>query len=251
MFRLLILYLLNKLSRKSSGFRKVYRLYNIKNHRSKLPEYLKNNSFLKELNFKIWVTKGARFQASKRCRLLSIYSNKTICILTVYSIVLSVVFLPDTQLKSSLPEWIVSIFLVCFSIVILVYNQLESQNNYSTQAAKFHQCALDLSDLYNELRLLKNQNTQETVDLEQIKKISDKYEDVLKRYDNHEPIDYDIFKLSKRDYFELSLLQILMIHIRYFVHVRFWYYLFIWGPIFILLWVILHSATLPRMVMPT
>ena len=40
-----------------------------------LPKYLKENSWIKELNHKLWITKGARFEANNRLKQKASFSN--------------------------------------------------------------------------------------------------------------------------------------------------------------------------------
>ena len=55
----------------SNSLKKIYnkrrRVRNIYKRKKCIPEYLKDNNFEVELNYKLWVTKGARFKASERC----------------------------------------------------------------------------------------------------------------------------------------------------------------------------------------
>ena len=56
---------------------------------NKFPKQLDhlNKTFLEELNYKMWVTKGARFNASKRLALRDNWSNKAMGFLSSYLII--------------------------------------------------------------------------------------------------------------------------------------------------------------------
>ena len=41
------------------------------------------------------------------------------------------------------------------SVLILIYSQFEIAKNYSIKGEKFHQCSLEISTLYNQLRMVK------------------------------------------------------------------------------------------------
>ena len=48
-------------------YTKIRRAKNISRRAKRIPEYLKDNNFEVELNYKLWITKGTRFKASERC----------------------------------------------------------------------------------------------------------------------------------------------------------------------------------------
>ena len=62
----------------------------ISKNKKKIPPYLKDNDFLIELNYKLWVTKGARFKASERCEELDRRSARLVGWLSAYMIMFSV-----------------------------------------------------------------------------------------------------------------------------------------------------------------
>lgn len=78
----------------SSSFKKYYnktrRAKNIRNKKKYIPEYLKDNNFEVELNYKLWVTKGARFKASERCEELDARYNRIVGWVSSYLIIFSV-----------------------------------------------------------------------------------------------------------------------------------------------------------------
>lgn len=85
----------------------------------------------------------------------------------------------------------------------MVLSQYESNQDYKLRAVKFHECALEISDLYNQLRIFKTLGPPATD--EEIRAfcsdITKRYEAILCKYENHLPIDYDMFRVSKVDYF--------------------------------------------------
>ena len=106
--------------------------------------------------------------------------------------------------------------------MILVFSQLEYAKNYTAKAKEYHDCALDISKLYDELRYLKSSMSEEnkTELFDKARKLSERYEEILQRCDNHIPIDYEMFRKEKPEYFNLNLFNIMMIQLRYFLNVK-------------------------------
>lgn len=193
----------------------------ISRNKKKIPPYLKDNDFLIELNYKLWVTKGARFKASERCEELDRRSAKLVGWLSAYMIMFSV--LPLCGLHNYTLSSNASTFIsISLSIMILVFSQLEYAKNYTAKAKEYHECALDISKLYDELRYLKSithdDNKQDL--FEKARKISERYENIIQRCDNHIPIDYDMFRKEKPEYFNLKKSKVHNIKLKYFVTVK-------------------------------
>ena len=126
----------------------------------------------------------------------------------------------------TLPENFGTFISISLSILILVFSQFAYAKNYSVRARNYHECALEISKPYNELRSLKMNPKHNMSDVNNIK---DKYEKVLDRYDNHLPIDLTMFQLQKKEYFKISILHKVYCNIRYFFLVRFIYYFCVYG----------------------
>lgn len=189
-----------------------------------------DKDFSVELNYKFWTTKGARFTASHRLKTTGKLSSYSIGFLSGYMIIiglLSVFKLNNAEIISNEHLGFISTGL---SILILVFSQLESANDYTLKADRFHNCALEISDLYNKLRYLK---TNLKID-EEINKLaqdlSQEYGAVLKKYENHESIDFEYFKISKNDYFKLSNWKIFRIKFQYYIRTKLLYHFLIVAP---------------------
>lgn len=197
------------------------------------PDYLKDNSFEKELNFKLWITKNARFNASSRCEELNKNSAKIVGWLSAYAVVLSVLQIIDIP-EFSFPQKHTTFVCITISILVLVYSQMEFSMNYAVKAKEFHRCGLEISELYNQLRELKSKLKEESpFDISDkdktLKEISIKYEAILNKYENHTPIDYEIAQIGKYKYFKMSIRKIAWIRLKYFLKVNFQYYLWVYG----------------------
>lgn len=194
-----------------------------------LPPYLQNNDWEEELNFKLWVTKGARFCADKRLVRLHTLSNLATSFLSAYLIIISLLPLYVPSMNEKLPTNAIPLFTTGISILLLVYTVFESSKNFGLRAYSFHQCALKIARLYNELRQLKEEQDKERKK-DGLRDISQRYDEVLEAHENHEPIDYDIFQTQKPEYFHLSNLHIWWRHLRYYALVQFRYHLVIVLP---------------------
>ncbi|WP_312208217.1 SLATT domain-containing protein [Empedobacter sp.] len=198
-------------------------------------EYLEK-SFLEELNYKIWSTKGARFEADKRLTIVAKMSNISLSILSAYLIIASLISVYNlhSEIKIELINYVVT----ALSILLLVLSQYENAQNYSLRAKDFHNCGLELSSLYNQLRLFKtlNPNSTENEKREFAIKLSQEYQNVLARYENHISIDYDNFKLAHLEYFKnVTTNEKILIQTRNFLIRYFWYSIIIvFTPILII-----------------
>lgn len=163
-------------------------------------EYLEK-SFLEELSYKIWSTKGSRFEADKRLTIISKMSNISLSILSAYLIIASLISVYN--LHSSIKIDLINYVVTSLSIILLVLSQYENSQNYNLRAKEFHNCGLELSSLYNQLRQFKtmNENASDYERRNFATKLSDEYQRILLRFENHLSIDYDNFKISHTEYF--------------------------------------------------
>ena len=161
----------------------------------------------------MWSTSSARFFASARLKRRHKNSTAAISILSAY-LIIYVLF--DFMFISKDIDYnpAVAVFVsVCFSILILVFNQIESGSNYSVRSIRHHQCAMEISDIYKSLRLLKSKLNKDSEGNEikdekfwdKVEELDRSYSDVLKRYENHDPIDTEVFKASRPKYEDHNL----------------------------------------------
>lgn len=217
----------------NSYWRKVQRARRIKNLRSIIPPYLQKD-FEVELNYKLWSTKGARFAASHRTETLSRLSSQCVGYLSAYLIVVGLVMAFDLKFwLFSLHEDELNFASLALSVLILLFSQLETAENFILKSDRFHNCALDIAELYNDLRHIKTYDANNPNKKDLLKKISLEYDKILKRYENHKPIDYAKFQLLKPKYFKLRLIDRWKIKLEYYWRVHFKYHLLMYGPIVI------------------
>lgn len=135
--------------------------------------------------------------------------------------------------------------ITCLSILVLVFGQIENAKEFSMKAKEYHNCGLALSKLYNELRVFKILKDNSSLDDKKkfAEELSDKYQRILERHENHFPIDHDMFKVSKFEYHELDKWDVLKIRIRYYFHTAFIYHALIIFPPIIILFLMWYNAT--------
>jgi len=100
---------------------------------------------------------------------------------------------------------------------------------------RYHDCALDIAELYNELRYAKSYEVNDPNKKEIFRNISDKYDKILKRYENHRLIDYERFQLNKPGYFKLRWTDRQWIELKYYWKVYFKYHLIMYGLLILFL----------------
>ena len=172
-----------------------------KKKRIKSKEYL-DKTFLEELNHKIWCTKGTRFNADKRLKKKSKLSNITISILSAYLIIASLFSVYNINQNSD--NDIINYLITALSILLLVVSMHENNQDYKLRAFNFHSCGLELAEIYNRLRTFKTLEGEksESEISNFCSEINFKYQSILNKYDNHEDIDYDTFRIKDLVYFE-------------------------------------------------
>ena len=195
-------------------------------------DYL-DKTFLEELNYKVWSTKGSRFNASTRLTKIARWSNFSLTMLSVYLASVGLLSVYNINVSSDkLDENLIAYSITCLSILTLVLGQIENAKDYTMKAKEFHNCGLELSKIYNDLRIYKTlTENQSLVEKEKFaKKISDEYQRILEKHDNHQQIDNDKFKTTKAKYHEMNNWDVFVINIRYYIRTIFIYHLLIFLP---------------------
>ncbi len=195
-------------------------------------DYL-DKTFLEELNYKVWSTKGSRFNASTRLTKIARWSNFSLTMLSVYLASVGLLSVYNINVSTDkLDENLIAYSITCLSILTLVLGQIENAKDYTMKAKEFHNCGLELSKIYNDLRIYKTLTENQTiVEKEKFaKKISDEYQRILEKHDNHQQIDNDKFKTTKAKYHEMNNWDVFVINIRYYIRTIFIYHLLIFLP---------------------
>jgi len=212
-------------------WKKLRRAKRLARSRSAIPPYLLKD-FEAELNYKLWTTKGARFTASHRTETQHRLSGQCVGYLSAYLIVVGLVKVYGLNFwMIKLTDTEVNFASVSLSVMILLFSQLESSENFVLKSNRYHDCALDIAELYNDLRYTKTYENTNPDKNRILHGISDKYDKILKRYDNHKPIDYEKFQLTKPGYFKLNGIKRAIIRLNYYYKVQFKYHLLMYGPL--------------------
>lgn len=193
-------------------------------------DYLEK-TFLEELNYKIWVTKGSRFNANKRLLLIDRWSNLCQSILAVYLIAVGLMSVYNIH-TDGINENLIAYTITILSILLLVFSQIENAKDFKTKAKEFHNCGLELSELYNKLRIFKtlDDNKSEKDKRNFAEKISEKYERILKRHENHSTLDYEVLLAKNYEYHELKQRYSYWVFFKHYFHTRLLYHFLIFLP---------------------
>ncbi|KAA1157586.1 SLATT domain-containing protein [Pseudoalteromonas fuliginea] len=206
-----------------------------------VPNYTQSG-FDKQLNYSLWSTSRTRFAASKRLQRKHELSGRTIAFTSAYLILLSLlqIFSEETSLTQLLTYSSISL-----AIVILVVAQLENSSNYSLKAHKHHECGLLINSLYKKLRRLKHEYKDKEQDEKfwvEVNKYDDEYNNILTRFENHEDLDFSIFKANYPKYEDhrCNKLYVYKTKLHYYFHTQFFYHLLVYIPPVILAALLLH-----------
>lgn len=203
-----------------------------------------DKDFLEELKHKIWSTKGTRFTADNRLKIITKYSTLSISFLSAYLIIFSLISVYNLYNENILNTNLIAFTITALSILVLIFSLVENAQDYPVKAKNFHDCALELADLYNELQTFKSykKESSESEKQEFCEQLQKKYQNILRRYENHAPIDNKKFRLSHPDYYEIQWHERISIPVLYFINSRFIYLLMMIIPGIILVTIIKNVA---------
>jgi hypothetical protein len=163
-----------------------------------------DKDFLEELKHKLWSTKGIRFYANSRLKAISKISNICTSVLSVYLIIFGLLSVYNIYNPSEKNESLFAFSMTAISIILLIFSIFENSQNYLVKAEKFHDCSLDIADLYNELQNFKSYQTKSSDKdkMEFSNELQIKYQNILRRYENHEKLDTQKFRADNMDYYK-------------------------------------------------
>lgn len=200
---------------------------------SNIPLYAQG-TYDRELNYKLWSTYKSRFNAAARNRRKNELSTRAVSILSAYVMIFSLITTMLPQFSQGGTSQVILFISSSLSIIILVVSQLEASQNYSLRAHTYHQSGLQIAELYNELRALKTRFAENKGEefISKVEVIAKRYDDILKRSENHEDIDFAEFRASKPTYDDHKLTDwdVRWIHVRLFLGQYLFYYLCISLP---------------------
>ena len=237
------------LSRKLSGYElpAISKQHNVGKHITKKPKMTKQNKtsfikekgkehldkdFLEELKHKIWSTKGTRFYADTRNKTTAKYSNLGLTFLSAYLIIFGFLSVYNLYNSKEYNPNLIAFAITAISIFLLIFSVFENTQNYMVKAKNFHDCALDLADVYNELQNYKSYEIDAT-EKEKMQfcfKLQEKYQIILRKYENHEPIDNKKFRLSYPDYYTIKWYENIIVPLEYFSRTKLVYIFLMIAP---------------------
>ena len=162
-----------------------------------MPDQEPHNPHLLKLYERVTKTAAARFNASRRLRQHNAASLWTISLFSLGLIIVSLL----QALSFALPfsDKAVNLGQVTLSMIILMISVILTMNNYGLRAEKLHTCGLEMNELALRLERVQQKNSSQ----DEHSEISHTYSEILRRYDNHDEIDYEMMKLQKPEHYKL------------------------------------------------
>ncbi|EJK2100760.1 SLATT domain-containing protein [Vibrio cholerae] len=150
----------------------------------------------KYLYKRVSVTSKARYEASRRLRSQSWFSQWTLAYMAIGQIILSM--LPNFDLTTkSIPPNAQNAVAVFFAVVVLAYSLLLGMGDFSARSAKIHQCGLELAELARELKFMVDSGA--LVNKDEYLGYVERYYQCLGRYENHSSHDYLVAKQEHKN----------------------------------------------------
>ena len=221
----------------------------VSNKESEAPADYLSKGFLEELNYKMWSTKGARFNCDKRLRIKGAASNVSLAIISAYLIIASLITV--FNLEFGISQEVLNFTITGLSILVLVFSQFENAQKYDLIAKTHHDSGLKISELYNELRIFKTleKKPKKGKVLSFAKDIVKRYENVLSTSGNHSRLDYNRFLMANIAWMKnnepdkIKHLNKDKIAFLYYWNVYGWYFLLIILPPIIFIFLIVFTKT--------
>ncbi|MEM8613042.1 MAG: SLATT domain-containing protein [Cyanobacteria bacterium P01_H01_bin.105] len=171
-----------------------------------MPEGIRE--YCENLSRRMWITRGARFNASRRLTKKHHWSLASISILSVYGISIPIIQSLIDFSKCSEVNQVYSAIATVLSVFILVISLLEGGKNFQLRADSLHINAVEISRLCRELEFLLSQNISGESLVEKSKEISDEYEKLISDCPyNHEVRDFDLFKFQNYKDFNVNVFE--------------------------------------------
>lgn len=191
-------------------------------------------TYKEDLETWLWTTKGVRFYAHERYLKQNKWSNIAVGMMSAYIIIINLVTSYKIHLNESLGDNTVSFVTTALSIMILVFSQLENSNDFKLKAEKFHDCSREISKLYRQVREKRREITDDTLLAPILNEITNSYQTILDKYENHKDIDYQYFKCKHPDDFKMSFMQRQLTKVKYYFNTYFVYHILIISPLVLL-----------------
>lgn len=205
----------------------------------------------KRLNY-MYLTKGSRFEASRRHKKAGRTSTLAIVILSTYIFGISVISLTyKNEINSDWESILKSVSLI-MSFFVVAFSLLQSSHRHDLRSELFLKCAQAIDDIWTNLyRDKKLANLSPA----KIKSYDDEYRRVVANFpDNHSDIDFEIFRFKtsenpkhKPTVIERTWARARQIHWNWKLHFYTWKNVYIASlfPLFIILCFIIWKYKVP------
>ena len=181
-------------------------------------------SFAGSLRKKLWITRGARYNASRRLQSKHNLSISTISYLSAYVLVLAALPFLGVFDFNALQRGALNVATFALSLFILTLSLLEASRNYQGRATSLHNCANEISELYDELELALASGNALTA--ARLREISARYHEIIRRFqDNHEPVDNLLFRVEHPADFGIVRFESVRIRLLAWISLKIPYYL--------------------------
>jgi ElaB/YqjD/DUF883 family membrane-anchored ribosome-binding protein len=145
-----------------------------------------------ELKRLIDTTAKNRFEACDRLNRHDKWSLGTVIAFSLGLILVAIAQV--TKLPVAFSSDAINAFSIFFSVFILVLSTVLSMSNFSSRADKFLDCSRELQSLSSNLvKIISTQSLQTNNEYDSFRS---KYDSILSRYENHQPIDHRFTKLA-------------------------------------------------------
>jgi len=152
-----------------------------------------NQKTFKELYRKIDKVTRIRYIAANRLKIHQKLSQWITTLLSVLLIIVPLLQALKVPIRSS--EQFLNAVQVFLAVLVLAYSLLLGTENYSSRAENMESCGVELSFLAREIFPY----IEADHDIYLYKIFSEKYQSILVKYKNHDPIDHKLYILEKID----------------------------------------------------
>ena len=151
------------------------------------------NEYVEKLLYKMYLTKGARYQAARRHQRRAIASIWSVIFLSMYVFstttiltILDFSTFPDVRENLTIASVVMSAFIIAFSV-------LEHGKRHDAKAEAFLRCGQRLHELRDKLEL----NTFEELDVDAVRGYVEDYNEIINDFTgNHSETDFRSFRVN-------------------------------------------------------
>lgn len=198
-------------------------------------------TFLDDLDYKIWSTKEIQFIAHQRLHKKSKNSRLCLRILFVYFLAIALLACHSLVFDLMFNEKILLISIIYLSLVLVLFGQIENPKVHHAKAQEFYSCGVELANLHNVLIIFKSliENQSVAQKTEFTEKIALSYQRIVDLHHSHEPIDMELYKCKTPADSGITWYEVQKIKLNYYLKTAFLYHALIVVPP-VLLFILLH-----------